>query len=613
MRIRRTSTWRVRAAVTALMLQSCQTPAPAKHPGQARSTPWPVAEKQLTLDLIAKRPSVPFDPVVGVLSAELDRSIAAFQSQSPAPYFLGFHVVERDATQMTASDGVMVDATNHESRSLDVDLRVGSRDKDNTHRIPGEERNVLKTTHPLPLDYSDAALRNAIWLATDSEYDTALAEWHRVEALDEVANDSDHTDFSAEEKVVFAEPKLETPFDEALWAQRLRSISRISLEFPEVQRSSVGLSVLTETRYQLNSEGTRLQLSRRSARLELQAQTVAADGMVLARFDSIELTDLDALPPDEEIANRFRRTFLDVRALVHAEVIEPYVGPAILDGRASGVFFHEVFGHRVEGHRQDAENEGQTFSSMVGQKIMFSGLSIYDDPNVRRLNGVDLNGTYPFDDEGVPAERALLVERGVLQGFLLSRAAARGFDRSNGHGRREPGHAVVARQANLIIDPGEPVSRATLEQALLQEVKRQNLPYGLRFAEIVGGYTQTQRYDTQAFKVIPVMVYKVYPDGREELVRGVDIEGTPLTALSKIVAAANDFEVFNGVCGAESGWVPVSATSPSILLSQIEVARQEHSDLKPPTLPPPGPSIRTRGERALTSGKGEVPMNEVRR
>jgi predicted Zn-dependent protease len=199
----------------------------------------------------------------------------------------------------------------------------------------------------------------------------------------------------------------------------------------------------------------------------------------------------------------------------------------------------------------------------------------------------------------------------VLRGFLLSRTPARGFHRSNGHGRREAGHAVVARQANLVVEPIETVSRTTLEQALLSEATGQNLPYGLRFAEISGGFTQTQRYDTQAFKVIPVMVYRLYRDGRQELVRGVDIEGTPLTALSKIALAANDFEVFNGVCGAESGWVPVSATSPSLLLSQIEVARQEQSHNKPPLLPAPtvqpAVSPQTASPRAMTSADGSSP------
>jgi predicted Zn-dependent protease len=312
--------------------------------------------------------------------------------------------------------------------------------------------------------------------------------------------------------------------------------------------------------------------------------------MLLDRFDSVDARRLDDVPADATLRERYRQLFLDIRALQTAPVIEPYVGPAILDGRAAGVFFHEVFGHRIEGHRQDAENEGQTFASMVGQPIMDTDLDVYDDPNIERLNGVDLNGFYAFDDEGVPAERANLVQAGILRGFLMSRTPARGFLKSNGHGRREAGHSVVARQANLVVDPIRTVSRATLEQALLSEVSEQGLPYGLRFAEISGGFTQTQRYDTQAFKVIPVMVYRLYPDGRQELVRGVDIEGTPLTALSKIELAANDFEVFNGVCGAESGWVPVSATSPSLLLSQIEVARQEQSNDKPPLLPPPSPA-----------------------
>jgi predicted Zn-dependent protease len=146
---------------------------------------------------------------------------------------------------------------------------------------------------------------------------------------------------------------------------------------------------------------------------------------------------------------------------------------------------------------------------------------------------------------------------------------------------------VVSRQGNLIVDPRVTTTKEALKQRLIDEIVRQGKPFGLRFHEITGGYTNTTRYGSQAFKVLPVMVYRIYPDGREELVRGVDLEGTPLASLTQIEAAANDFEVFDGVCGAESGWVPVSATSPSILLGQIEVTRQEKSHDRPPLLPSP--------------------------
>jgi TldD protein len=548
----------------------------------------PLAPKQLSVELGVRGTATPFEPVMEVLSQELAHSTAALSRLKPAPYFVGYQVVERKVVRLLASDGSLVDETHDDSRLLDVDLRLGSPERDSTHRIPGEPNEAYKFNEALPLDYGADAMRNAIWLATDREYDSSLARWLRVEALEEPEGESDgRPDFTLEAATTYAEPPLHTEFDEKAWSERVKRLSAVALAYPEIQRSGITLSVSTETRYLANSEGSRLQLSRRSVRIELQAQAIAADGMLLDRFDSVDTRGLEEVPSDDVLIQRFQQMFLDLRALTKAEVIEPYVGPAILDGRAAGVFFHEVFGHRIEGHRQDAENEGQTFASMVGQPIMHDSISIYDDPKISRLNGIDLNGFYLFDDEGVEGQRAALVEDGVLRGFLLSRAPARGFRQSNGHGRREPGHAVVARQANLVVDPARTVSRENLERALLAEVKAQKLPYGLRFAEISGGFTQTQRYDTQAFKVIPVMVYRVYPGGRQELVRGVDIEGTPLTALSKITLASNDFQVFNGVCGAESGWVPVSATSPSLLLQQIEVARQEQGDAKAPILTPP--------------------------
>lgn len=577
-------------AFAALQATGCK-PAPAAEP-TLPSTPaketLPLAPKKLDVELLAPQPSAPFDPEATILKTELTRTYAELGQVDPPPYFLGYYMVDRETLHISASDGALVESTSDRERTLDVDLRIGTPERDHTHDLPGEESSgFFSTLHRVALDGAEAALKNTLWLATDQEYDAAKARWLRVQGADEDEKES-RADFTLRKPVVHAEPRPDMGVERTVWEQRLRRLSAVALDYPEIQRSGVALSVAAETRHLVNTEGTQLQLGVAALRLELQVQTVAADGMVLNRFDSIDVRSSQGLPDDATLKARFQALFEDVQALQEAEVIEPYVGPAILDGRAAGVFFHEVLGHRLEGHRQDAEHEGQTFANMVGQTVMHPTLTIYDDPRVRRLNGVELNGFYLFDDEGVPAQRASLVQDGVLQGFLLSRSPAGGFSASNGHGRREPGYAVVARQANLIVDPKRTVSRETLERALLDEVGAQGLPYVLRFSEISGGFTQTQRYDTQAFKVIPVMVYKVFPDGRQELVRGVDIEGTPLTALSKIVAAANDFEVFNGMCGAESGWVPVSATSPSVLLSQIEVARQEQHDEKPPLLPPPG-------------------------
>jgi predicted Zn-dependent protease len=261
----------------------------------------------------------------------------------------------------------------------------------------------------------------------------------------------------------------------------------------------------------------------------------------------------------------------------------------MLSGRAAAVFFHEVLGHRLEGHRQRDETEGQTFTKKVGQKILPSFLSVTDDPTLKELNGVKLAGTYAYDDEGVPAQKVVAVENGVLKNFLLSRMPIANFGSSNGHGRRQPGLMPTGRQGNLVVTSTNTVKDSELRQKFIEEIKKQGKPYGLYFEDIQGGFTLTTRSSPQAFQVIPVMVWRVYADGRpDELVRGVDIVGTPLLSLNNIILTGDTLQVFNGVCGAESGQVPVSAAAPEMLFSEIEVQKRQKGTDRPPILPPPG-------------------------
>jgi predicted Zn-dependent protease len=312
------------------------------------------------------------------------------------------------------------------------------------------------------------------------------------------------------------------------------------------------------------------------------------DGTDLSTSETFEATDPAGLPHDELIAAAVERVAKDLEALLVAPEAEPFAGPAIFSGRAAGVFFHEIFGHRVEGHRQKDEEEGQTFTKSVGAKVLPDFLSVVFDPTRKKAGGIELNGTYSFDDEGVAARPVTVVEDGVLKAFLMSRSPIRGFDHSNGHGRRQPGLEVVSRQSNLLVESSRAVPEARLREMLVEEIKRQNKPYGLYFQDVTGGVTNTARQGAQAFKVIPIMVYRVYPDGRpDELIRGADIVGTPLASFAKILATSDRPQVFNGYCGAESGSVPVSAVSPALLVSEIEIEKKNKSQDRPPLLPFP--------------------------
>jgi predicted Zn-dependent protease len=329
----------------------------------------------------------------------------------------------------------------------------------------------------------------------------------------------------------------------------------------------------------------------------VSAQARAADGSDLALGQTWEAVEASGLPSEKELTAGIDRIAKDLAALLDAPATEPFVGPAIFSGRAAGVFFHEIFGHRIEGHRQKDESEGQTFTKSINGPVLPEFLSVVFDPTLQKAAGADLNGWYLYDDEGIRARPVTVVDKGILKTFLMSRSPVRGFAHSNGHGRRQPGLEVVSRQSNLIVQSGKSVPDAQLRQMLIDEVKRQNKPYGLLFRDVTGGFTTTTRMGLQAFKVIPVLVYRVYPDGRkDELVRGADIVGTPLASFAKILATGNQPEVFNGYCGAESGSVPVSAVSPAILVSEIEIEKKAKSQNRPPLLPMPDVPL-DRGKR----------------
>jgi predicted Zn-dependent protease len=408
-------------------------------------------------------------------------------------------------------------------------------------------------------------------------------------------------DFSTESPTRYiGEPAPALGIDVEAWKTRLRALSAKFKGEKEIHESHLTLQAGRRTRWLLNSEGTLVQQGDRSYRLMVTASTQADDGMRLGLFKSFEAWTPEGLPNDAAIGAAITEMMTNLKALRRAPLAEPFTGPAILEGRAAGVFFHEVIGHRLEGHRLRSEADGQTFGKKLDQQVMPSFLSLYDDPTILKIGDIELNGHYFFDDEGVAAQRASLVDNGVLKGFLFGRTPARGMVKSNGHGRRQEGRPLVARQGNLVLEANETVPVATLRARLIQEAKEQGRAYGLRFVDIQGGFTDTSRYGTQGFKVMPTLVYRVYVDGRpDELIRGVDIVGTPLAMLMRIEAAGDDHDVFNGVCGAESGWVPVSATSPSLLVGQIETALKDKGNNKPPVLEAPAFDSAGQGRSVL--------------
>ncbi|HML16629.1 MAG TPA: metallopeptidase TldD-related protein [Bryobacteraceae bacterium] len=527
-----------------------------------------------------------------ILAAELGRNFTALQKQGdPAPYFMGYEVVDDEVDVVSSSAGSL-DAENHSHRRyLDVTIRVGSAKFDNYRRVGGNLPRFTSAT-PIALDDNALSIDHSVWMATDHVYRAAsnrLIQLKADEKLRAAASDTSD-DFSREEPQV---AYLATPaykFDAAEWARRLRKLSAEFARYPGALNSSVGVEAERAVKTQVTTEGTRLEHGRLFARLVITARGKASDGMDLATMESFESDDPSKLPKDAEILAAVEKAGGELAGLLKAQPADPFVGPAILSGRAAGVFFHEIFGHRIEGHRQKDESEGQTFTKSVAKPVLPEFLSVIFDPTRASFQGSALNGSYAYDDEGVKAQPVTVVENGILKTFLMSRSPINGFAQSNGHGRRSPGNEIVSRQSNLFVESSNKVSDAELKKMLIEEVKRQNKPYGLYFDQVTSGYTTTARRGLQAFTVVPLTVYRVYPDGRpDELIRGVDIVGTPLASFAKILATSDRMEVFNGICGAESGDVPVSAIAPAILVSEIEIQRKERSQDRPPYLSRPAP------------------------
>ena len=532
--------------------------------------------------------------IARILQTELNRNFAGLKAKAdPPPYFMAYEATEQEEDSAVASLGALLNTSHSHTRGVDTTVRVGSPQFDNYHPFKGSI-GQFTTFVPLSIDDDPDQMNRELWLETDRVYKGASQRLLQLKTDNELlVNDKDAgADFSSETPEVFSRLPEQYPVNMGNWEQKLRQWSFIFEKYPGILQSAVIVSNRRQVKTFVDTEGSSIEQGSNLTRFEVSASSIAPDGMSLFTFQSFEVSDPKHLPAENVLQGAVQKVASDMEALLKAPPAEPFVGPAILSGRASAVFFHEIFGHRIEGHRQKDIAEGQTFTKMLNQKVLPDFLSVVFDPTKQTFNGTDLNGYYEFDDQGVKARPVTVVDHGTLKTFLLSRSLVKPFEHSNGHGRRQAGREVVSRQSNLIVESAKQVKDQELRQMLVEEIRKQGKPYGLYFDQVSSGYTTTRRQGLQAFTVVPLVVYRVYADGRpDELIRGVDIVGTPLASFQKILATSDHVSVFNGYCGAESGSVPVSAVSPAILVSEIEVQKQQNSQQMPPLLPRPGPAV----------------------
>ena len=529
--------------------------------------------------------------VLDAMQEELKRSMDGLYIEGyEKPYFISYQLKHTRSSSIEARYGSIFNSGERTHAEIYVEVRVGSYELDNS----GKETfdfffsQSIPPDPSAPLDNELTALKTALWISTDNCYKKAVSDYlQRKGKKIYEAEDKKIGSFSREEKSVFSAAPTVFNFDSNEWERRTKEISMLFKEHPHVLQSKVLIKAESITRYQVNSEGTRIVDDDVIFNLMTEGISKAEDGMLLDNHRTYYAEDTEHMPSMQTIKKETLEMIAELEALRKAPALDPYTGPAILDAQAAGVLFHEAVGHRLEGERQDDEEEGRTFKGQIGQPILPEFLDLIDDPTMKYFGDIGLNGHYEFDDEGVKAQKVALVEKGILKNFLMSRSPIEGVAQSNGHGRASSNRKPAARMGNTMLLSHRTLKYDDLKKRLLELIKEQKKPYGLIVSDMDGGSTNTSTYGYQAYKGIPRIVLRVFPDGREELVRGVELVGTPIASINKILATSDTSDVFNGYCGAESGYVPVSAIAPAILLEELELQRKKEEKERLPILPSP--------------------------
>lgn len=501
------------------------------------------------------------------------------------PYFVNYQIRHHDRAEVVASFGALVHSDTQQHRTLFVDVKVGDPQFDSS--TPQSHRYSVEQL--IPVDNHLDSLRRALWYETDLRYKQAIVSFLRKKGrYISGVQSHDLPDFSKgkstrEQIDSIPEWKLDMP----KWEKLAREISGLFKEAPSIEKSRVKIVSDRIIRYYYDSEGNKIRDAHLEYGVHLEAWTKTVKGTQLHDQETIYFKKIGQIPSKAELIRATRELIASLKKLKAAPQMDPYVGPAIFSPDAAAVLFHEAIGHRLEGDRLRGDEDGKTFLKKIGQRILPKFVTVVDNPALESFEGTPLIGNYHTDDQGQQSREVVLIDHGVLKSFLLSRTPVLGFNRTNGHARSDGKHAPMSRMSNFLVKSNLTLDAASLKQRLIEEIKKQNKPYGLFVKKIISGETQTDTHQFQVFKGKPLYLYKVFPDGREELVRGVDFVGTPLSMISKILITGDDPTVINGFCTAESGVLPVASITPSLLLSEVELQASHQPHIRRPILNPP--------------------------
>ncbi len=529
----------------------------------------------------------------------------------PRPFYVSCLLRDDESWRIEARYGSLLGDVHERHRSAFVDVRVGSYRADQVRDggLGDNDKEAESFDYvDLPYGSGEDGLRHGLWRLAEARYREAAESLlskrsHALNYLDAGATPA----FERREPVVDLRYRSFPEVDRVSWGRFVEQVSGGIRGHREIHDAHVEFEAQHTVRSYVDATGSQRMECHVVWALECYLWMLAADGTAFPWTIKHNVSDPDELPDARRFAAEIADTVVTLRKLARAKTIRSFCGPALLEPGPAGLLLHEAVGHRLEGNRLLAAGEGRTFGDSMGSEILPPFLSAYDDPRLARFEGRSLVGHYQFDDEGATAERASLVERGRLTGFLTTRTSIGPRHRSNGHARNRYHERPISRMGVLVVeaDPRAALDEPGLKRALVDEIKRQKAPFGVRIVEATNGETVTDAYNFQAFLGEINLATKVYPDGREERIRGVNFVGTPLNGIHAIVAAGRALHVDNSYCGAESGFVPVTTISPALVLSELELQSKPESRYTPFSLPLPwrvGPRSRPRRPRRKRTG-----------
>lgn len=569
-----------------------------------------VSTAALGVALVLCGQAPPADPLLQAMHDEVARSRDLAITNLEKPYFVQYVVDESDSFSVSASLGGVISRRRSRFLAPEVQVRVGDYKSDNTNFAGGMFGGSRYDLDNFPIDGDYMAMRRHLWLETDSAYKGAVEALSRKRAaMRNITENERLDDFAHAEPLRRLGEIRPLSIDEDAWTNRVRALSAVFTRFPEVKSSAVELEASDGGYYVVNSEGTEVREPEPVSFVRVRAQAQAADGSTLRDAVTIHAFDPAHLPAQAELERDAAVLARNVTALAHASKGEDYNGPVLFEGVAGAQIFAEVLGHnlgavrRQTGGRGGASNVSE-LDGRIGARVLPESFDVTDDPTVKDWHGHPLFGSYGVDREGVAPKPLHLVEKGVLKGYLLTRQPVRGFEGSNGHGRL-PGASGGASAAigNLFVSSSESVPPAELKKKLVQLIQARGKDYGIIVREMdfpsSGSVDEVRRMMTAAQGgrpvSMPILVYKVFPDGREEMVRGLRFRGLNVRSLKDILAAGDDAQPFDfmdspqifALMGGSSFTSEACVVAPSILIDDLEMHPAEEELPKLPLVPAP--------------------------